>query len=427
MISLVKKFHAVIVGLSAISLLSSSAIWAKTPAGGSSHVVSQPRISSMGSAPTTIYSSNGLASDKISNSSLNSAISGNSPSGGGHPHTSSASSSSIGSSVSKVSGSSSPRDSNVIPAGGGSVKGVTNVHTAQVMDFWTDLGGVIDDVFGVDHGPWKGTNNNTSPTSPPPQPSAPGSSSLASIANNKAKFVNQASYLKNSPMTSTAGNYAATKWNATHIAGQVAKGDATNSDIAKLHQSPIVIPPKPQPIPQPKQFPQPMPYPTGSVFGGGYSDDSSIAISTTDGPTTDATTASATTAIDDIDLVLEDVKLAAPATLVAGPAYTVTFRNQGSAEAGKFQVAILASLNSKLDKEAPQAVAEVASMAGGEVKEVTLRLPQKALKLPAPNGKTFAFSHLIVAVDLMNTVAETDKTNNTAVVERAALETLTAN
>ena len=73
---------------------------------------------------------------------------------------------------------------------------------------------------------------------------------------------------------------------------------------------------------------------------------------------------------------------------------------------------------------APSPWSKSLRLAAGEVKEVTLRLPQKALKLPAPNGKTFAFSHLFVAVDLMNTVAETDETNNTAVVERTALETL---
>jgi len=38
--------------------------------------------------------------------------------------------------------------------------------------------------------------------------------------------------------------------------------------------------------------------------------------------------------IGSADLVLEDVHLASPATLVAGPAYTVKFRNQGTADAG---------------------------------------------------------------------------------------------
>ena len=125
--------------------------------------------------------------------------------------------------------------------------------------------------------------------------------------------------------------------------------------------------------------------------------------------------------------MLEDVKLAAPATLVAGPAYTVKFRNQGTEAAGKFQVAILAGLDGKLTEDAPRAFVEVSSTAAGEAKEVTLRLPQSALKLTGVDGKPTFFTHLFIAVDLMNTVAETDKTNNTAVVDGAALETTAVN
>ena len=60
------------------------------------------------------------------------------------------------------------------------------------------------------------------------------------------------------------------------------------------------------------------------------------------------------------------------------------------------------------------------------MKEVTLRLPQKALKLADEDHKLVLFTHLFVAVDLLNTVAETDETNNTAVIERVALETFYA-
>ena len=97
-----------------------------------------------------------------------------------------------------------------------------------------------------------------------------------------------------------------------------------------------------------------------------------------------AATTAATIAPSGADLVLDDVKLVAPATLVAGPAYTVKFRNQGTAPAGKFQVALLAGRDGKLDEDAPRAVVDVSSLAAGELKEVTLRLPQKALKLAGP-------------------------------------------
>ncbi len=123
------------------------------------------------------------------------------------------------------------------------------------------------------------------------------------------------------------------------------------------------------------------------------------------------------------DLVLEDIQLASPATLVAGPAYTVKFRNQGTDAAARFQVGVLAGIDDKLSADAPRGVVEVKSLAAGQSGEVTLRLPQAALKMDGADGRSTPFTRLFVAVDLMNTVAETDKANNTAVVERAGLET----
>ena len=73
------------------------------------------------------------------------------------------------------------------------------------------------------------------------------------------------------------------------------------------------------------------------------------------------------------------------------------------------------------------ATVEVTTRAAGETKSVTLRLPQKAMKLIGADGKPTAFSRLFIGLDLNNTVAETNKTNNTATVDRAALETTAAN
>jgi hypothetical protein len=144
-------------------------------------------------------------------------------------------------------------------------------------------------------------------------------------------------------------------------------------------------------------------------------------------PTNDPPAGDAQAKPTGVDLVLEDVTLASPATLVAGPAYTVTFRNQGSQAADKFQVAILAGMDEKLTDDAPRAVIEVASLAAGESKKVTLRLPQSALRLIGADEKPLAFTHLFVAVDFLNAIAEADETNNTAVVDRAALEGGVAN
>ncbi len=168
--------------------------------------------------------------------------------------------------------------------------------------------------------------------------------------------------------------------------------------------------------------PVPMPSPAGPALGGG-SDDNATPVATTDGTTPVATDVPATVpAALGVDLVLEDVHQASPATLVAGPAYEVTFRNQGTDPAGKFQVGIFAGLDGKLTKQAPRAVVEVNSLAAGEVKTVTLRLPKEALRLTDADNKPVAFTHLLVVVDVKNAVPETDKTNNAARVARADLE-----
>ena len=79
--------------------------------------------------------------------------------------------------------------------------------------------------------------------------------------------------------------------------------------------------------------------------------------------------------------MLENVQLAAPAKQVAGPAYIVIFRNQGTAAAGNFEVAILVGLAGKLTSDASRAIVEVESLAASQVKEVILRLPIKAMQL----------------------------------------------
>ena len=179
----------------------------------------------------------------------------------------------------------------------------------------------------------------------------------------------------------------------------------------------------------------PTPNSTGSVFGGVSSstdtpsDNSTTPASDTSSTPNTVASESTTTpvATTGIDLVLEDVRLAATATLVAGPAYTVKFRNQGTVDAGKFQVGIFAGFPGKLTNDAPRATIEMSGLAAGAAKEITLRLPQKAMNLTGADGKPTAFTRLFIGIDLNNSVVETDKTNNTAVVDRAALETTVAN
>jgi hypothetical protein len=115
---------------------------------------------------------------------------------------------------------------------------------------------------------------------------------------------------------------------------------------------------------------------------------------------------------------LEDVTVFEDATLVAGPAYSVRFRNQGLAASGKFVVAAAASLDGQVRPTAPQVSLEVPPLYPGEMRELVLRLPAAAMKMGVAGTP---FSNLIVKVDAADAVGELDKTNNSAVVERTAL------
>jgi hypothetical protein len=120
------------------------------------------------------------------------------------------------------------------------------------------------------------------------------------------------------------------------------------------------------------------------------------------------------------DLVVEDIHLAEPATLLAGPAYRVKFRNQGMGSTGPFRVGLFAVLDNAMTGS--QAVVDVAGLAAGQMAEVTLRLPQSALQTVAANGQSTTFNRLAVSIDSDGTVNETDRSNNAAIVDRAAVE-----
>jgi hypothetical protein len=161
----------------------------------------------------------------------------------------------------------------------------------------------------------------------------------------------------------------------------------------------------------------------GGGYGGGavYADPGVAAVAPAVSTVAASVPADAV-ATGSVDLVLEDIHTVSPATLVAGPAYRVTFRNQGTLAAGPFRVAIVAAVDGK-PSEQDRAIVSVPSLMAGASTEVTLRLPASAMKIVnVSTSQPSAFSHLIVAVDPDNSVVETDKANNVAVVERTALE-----
>ncbi|MGE3317617.1 MAG: hypothetical protein AB7O26_21105 [Planctomycetaceae bacterium] len=135
-----------------------------------------------------------------------------------------------------------------------------------------------------------------------------------------------------------------------------------------------------------------------------------------------ATVVEQTPTASGVELILEDIRRIAPATIVAGPAYEVEFRNQSLQPAGPFRVMIAVGLGKESAKKSP-VVMEFPGLEAGDVGRATLRLPIAVMKLsPAEGKEAKPFSHLFVSVDSSNTVKEIDESNNDAVIERTALE-----
>ncbi len=143
-------------------------------------------------------------------------------------------------------------------------------------------------------------------------------------------------------------------------------------------------------------------------------------VDTTAASTIPTTTTATSPSTGTPDLVVEDIHLAEPATLLAGPAYRVKFRNQGMGSTGPFRVGLFAVLDNAMTGS--QAVVDVAGLEAGQTAEVTLRLPQSALRVVAANGQSTTFNRLAVSIDSDGTVNETDRSNNAAIVDRAAVE-----
>ena len=135
------------------------------------------------------------------------------------------------------------------------------------------------------------------------------------------------------------------------------------------------------------------------------------------------TFASPVAAISNADLALEDIQLAAHSTAIAGPAYRLQFRNQGSSEATDFYVVLLAGVGSAPAEDAPRAVLHVANVAPGEAVEAILRLPASAMQMTDVNGNPAEMTHVFVSLDFADSIPEIDETNNLAIVEAVALTT----
>lgn len=124
-----------------------------------------------------------------------------------------------------------------------------------------------------------------------------------------------------------------------------------------------------------------------------------------------------------VDLVIENIRFAAPSTMLVGPAYHVQVRNQGSEFAPKFQIALFASVGGVVNDECPKAILEVRDLAPGAAIEYTIRLPLTAeVMLDPMTQQPRPFTHIASVVDFFRIQPESDESNNTALLPREVVD-----
>ncbi len=103
-----------------------------------------------------------------------------------------------------------------------------------------------------------------------------------------------------------------------------------------------------------------------------------------------------------------------------GPRYRVWLRNNGPLPATTpFNVMLIAANDPVPRADLPQAGAVVNGIAAGEIQSVDIRLPLAANRLAAtPEGQRIPFGYLHVLIDSHRELAESDETNNGAVLAR---------
>lgn len=121
-----------------------------------------------------------------------------------------------------------------------------------------------------------------------------------------------------------------------------------------------------------------------------------------------------------VDLQIVDVRIVDSGDTAQnrGPRYRITFTNAGTVAVGNFQVMAMASVDGKPSAVAPNAKAEVISLAPGAVASVDVRLPLTA--------DLSTMGALIVVIDSAVQIAETDEQNNVAILDRTKIATVDA-
>ena len=94
-----------------------------------------------------------------------------------------------------------------------------------------------------------------------------------------------------------------------------------------------------------------------------------------------------------------------------GPQFRVTIRNNSCRDVCKFHVTVVATLG-RIFPGSPNATVCVDKVCAGDITEVCVQLPVEALAMGNHSGNVIGFQKLIVAIDSLDQLAETNEANN---------------
>ncbi len=128
-----------------------------------------------------------------------------------------------------------------------------------------------------------------------------------------------------------------------------------------------------------------------------------------------------------IDLELVDVRLVDVGNIQAniGPRFRLFCRNNGTLEAPKFQISLMADLGKELTKTARLVTVDCVGIKPGQTQAIDVQLPVEVLKMTTANDQwPKPFDLLVAVADSDNRVPETNEDNNVLTLNRDAIKPL---
>jgi len=156
---------------------------------------------------------------------------------------------------------------------------------------------------------------------------------------------------------------------------------------------------------------------------------------TTSSPATEPTAASVdlgevkNAAAPSLDLELVDIRLVDAGSMEhgVGPRFRLVCRNNGTLEAPKFHVTMMADLGSTLTEKAHQVTVESVGIKPGKTQTVDIQMPLEILKMTsAKDHWARPFDLLGAMLDSDESLTETNEKNNTLVLARDSIKPLGA-